>query len=144
MGTVTIEHATPGRVEQSYPLAQLARPGLTLDEWVNGCTRRYGSGAGLLLAVDASDVVRGLCSYRLQRSAAAAREDAACEAKVFAAAHPFGIEPFVSRLLSELKRIALAAGCRVLEFAPQDYYRWVHRAGDDGALTLRPSSRLVA
>jgi hypothetical protein len=138
---ISIERAVPGRIEQSYPLAQLARPKLTLEEWRVRCGRRRLAGAnGLLLALDGANCVRGLCSYQVQPDRA---DGGAVEADLFAAAHPFGAQPFVTELLDELERIAATAGCRAVEFAPEDFHRWLRQSEARRDIALRPSGQLA-
>jgi hypothetical protein len=130
---VVIEPAAFCRVDQSYPLARLARPNLTLAEWRRGA-EQSAADAGLVLAVDAGDRVRGLCSYRVRRGACDA---GVLEAEVFAAAHPFDTRPFVAGLLDALERLAVDSGCESVEFAGQDYDRWLRQADARRDVVLR-------
>src|SRR3546814_12617693 len=68
--TYVIQRLTQRRVDQVYPLVQLARPHVTLAAWRDLCARRIADSenlalppGGILLAVDKADYVRGLCSY---------------------------------------------------------------------------------
>ena len=134
---VVIERAAFSRVDQSYPLALLARPNLTLADW-RSSAQQSAAGAGLLLAVDAGDRVRGLCSYRVRRGGFHA---GVLEAEVFAAAHPFDTGPFVAGLLDALERLAVDSGCESVEFAGQDYDRWLRQAKGRRDVPLRRRGR---
>lgn len=135
----TLEHVVRGRVDQTYPLALLARPRLTLEGWRSYCGRRSAlRGAGLLLAIDPGDCVRGLSSYAGPASASAGVLDV----DIFVVAHVFDPQPIVMEMLDELERLAIAAGCRIIEFAPQDFQALPQRVTSGRGIALRPNNKL--
>jgi hypothetical protein len=137
-GLFTLEHMVRGRIDETYPLAQLARPQLTLQAWRAHCSARSAQrGAGLLLAVDGADSVRGLCSY-----AAAHGSAGVLQADLFIVAHPFDPQPIVVQMLDELERLAAAAGCSAIELAPQDFRPAVQRCAAGRSTAIRPSTGL--
>jgi hypothetical protein len=139
MHNLKLEHAAPGRIDQAYPLVLLVRPDLSLEAWRNHCGRRTPlNGSGLLLALDPGECVRGLCSYRIGHRPTGA----VMEADIFVVAHPFAPRPIVTCLLDELERLAVAAGCRAIEFAPPDFDRTLRDMGTAHSVELRPGDQL--
>lgn len=139
--TYVIQQITQRMVDQVYPLALLACPHLTLEAWRHFCAGRTGEGraadqphCGILLAVNRTGYVRGLCCYKI--SALMAAEYALC-VDILVFAHLFQPLEILHQMLDELEAIATSHGCSSIDIEAEDLGEWLDRAGTGRKLPVR-------
>lgn len=106
----------PDRVNDAFPMARAATPGLTLDQWrdfaVEAMTRAADPAPpAIMLIENEHGYVQGICAYRLQQDVG---QGTVLTVEHFATIDLIDTKAVADALLAALERLAREAGCRMI------------------------------
>jgi hypothetical protein len=111
-----LHYLAPRKLDQAFPLAQLAEPGLTLDRWrdfagsyvfAERSPHARPPSRAIVFAEDASGYIHGLACYAVQEDLLSRR----LRVHDFVVCSMFGAEQVADTLLAHIEEVALALGC---------------------------------
>lgn len=104
------------RVDDAFPIARAATPGLTLDQWRGFAAEAMARAPepappAIMLVENERGYIQGICAYRLQRDV---RHGAVLTVEHLSTIDLIDTKAVADTLLAALESLAREAGCRII------------------------------